>query len=213
MTSGITVIRMALMKSVPNGSITVAAFISIADPDIEAATPSAMPPTNAMSTLVVSDTRRSYSPCLDDARRSPPAINCATPRASPPYELFTSTLSAMSFKTYADLVAEAKRHIAEVSPREAMQLQTQPNTVFVDCREPNEFNLGSVPGAHLIPRGILEQNIESVASRDQKVILYCASGNRSALAAVTLREMGYTDVASLRLGFRGWVEAGGEVDG
>ncbi len=119
----------------------------------------------------------------------------------------------MSFKTYADLVTEAKRHIAEVTPREAIQLRTQPNTVMVDCREPNEFNLGIIPGARLIPRGLLEQNIESAASRTQKVILYCASGNRSALAAVTLREMGYADVASMQMGFRGWVEAGGEVDG
>jgi len=118
----------------------------------------------------------------------------------------------MSFKTYGDLVAEAKRQIAEVSPHQAMQLRTQPNTVLVDCREPNEFNLGTIPGSRLIPRGVLEQNIESAASRNQKVILFCASGNRSALAAVTLREMGYSDVASMQLGFRGWVEAGGEVD-
>ncbi|MEP7344556.1 MAG: rhodanese-like domain-containing protein [Gemmatimonadaceae bacterium] len=119
----------------------------------------------------------------------------------------------MSFKTYADLVAEAKGQIAEVSPQAAMKLLGQPNTVIVDCREPNEFNLGTIPGAYLIPRGLLEQNIESAASRNQKVILYCASGNRSALAAVTLRDMGFSDVASMQLGFRGWVEAGGEVDG
>ena len=119
----------------------------------------------------------------------------------------------MSFNSYADLVAQAKRQIPEVSPREAMQLRAHPGTVMVDCREPNEFNLGSIPGARLIPRGVLEQNIESVASRNQKIILYCASGNRSALAAVSLREMGYTDVASMQLGFRGWVEAGGEIDG
>jgi rhodanese-related sulfurtransferase len=118
----------------------------------------------------------------------------------------------MSFKNYADLVAEAKRLIPEVTPREAMQLRGQPDIVLIDCREPNEFNLGSIPEARLIPRGLLEQNIESAANRNQKVILYCASGNRSALAAVTLRNMGYTDVASMQLGFRGWVEAGGEVD-
>lgn len=118
----------------------------------------------------------------------------------------------MTDKTYADLVAEAKLTIAEVTPQEAMQLRADPSIVFVDCREPNEFNLGAIPGAFRIPRGVLEQNIEAAATRDRKVILYCASGNRSALAAVTLREMGYTDVASMSQGFRGWVEIGGDVD-
>ncbi|MBV6522268.1 MAG: Thiosulfate sulfurtransferase GlpE [Gemmatimonadaceae bacterium] len=117
----------------------------------------------------------------------------------------------MPSKTYADLVVEAKQVIPEVSPRETMQLMEQPDTIVIDCREPNEFNLGAIPGAHLIPRGVLEQTIEAVASRSQKVILYCATGNRSALAAVSLREMGYADVASMQLGFRGWVEAGGGV--
>ncbi|MFN8571591.1 MAG: rhodanese-like domain-containing protein [Gemmatimonadaceae bacterium] len=118
----------------------------------------------------------------------------------------------MPHRTYADLVNDAKRTIAEVTPQETMQLRRDPNTVIVDCREPNEFNLGAIPGAYLIPRGLIEQNIEGAATREKKVIIYCASGNRSALAAVTLREMGYVDVASMSTGFRGWVEAGGEVD-
>jgi rhodanese-related sulfurtransferase len=85
--------------------------------------------------------------------------------------------------------------------------------VFIDCREPNEFNLGHIPGAILIPRGQLEQNIEALVQRDRRIILYCASGNRSALGADTLQQMGYTDVVSLAAGFRGWFEGGGEVDG
>ena len=120
----------------------------------------------------------------------------------------------MSYKSYHDLVAEAKTRIPEVTAGETMQLlREHGRAVLIDCREPNEFNLGRIPGALLIPRGVLEQNIEGAASRDTKVILYCASGNRSALAALMLREMGYTDVASMDRGFRGWVEAGGEVEG
>jgi rhodanese-related sulfurtransferase len=63
----------------------------------------------------------------------------------------------------------------------------------------------------LLPRGVLEQNIERVAPRDRKVVIYCASGNRSALAADTLQQMGYNDVASMEGGIRAWVDAGGEI--
>ena len=72
--------------------------------------------------------------------------------------------------------------------------------------------MGTIAGAVVIPRGILESNIERVANRDQKVIVYCAGGNRSALAADTLREMGFTDVATMAGGFRAWVDMGGDVD-
>lgn len=113
-------------------------------------------------------------------------------------------------KTGTDLINEAKERIREVSPNEA--LQEQHTAVFIDCREPNEFNLGHIPGAILIPRGQLEQNIEALVTRDKRIILYCASGNRSALGADTLQQMGYTNVVSLAAGFRGWFEAGGEID-
>ena len=116
-------------------------------------------------------------------------------------------------KTYPDLVREAKTRIPEVSAADGMRLQREnPGTVIVDCREPNETALGTISGSVVIPRGILEQNIERVAPRDRKVIIYCASGNRSALAADVLREMGYQDVASLAGGFRAWVAAGGDVE-
>lgn len=120
----------------------------------------------------------------------------------------------MTAKSYADLVREAKTRVREVTAAETMQeVRDRPGTVLVDCREPNEAALGMAAGAVLIPRGLLEQNIERVASRDAHVIVYCAAGNRSALAADTLREMGYRDVASMAGGFRGWVEAGGDVEG
>jgi rhodanese-related sulfurtransferase len=120
----------------------------------------------------------------------------------------------MSSKTYHDLVREAKTRVKEVTASETIQiLGEHPGTVVVDCREPNEAALGTIAGAVVIPRGILEQNIERVAKRDQKVIIYCASGNRSALVADTLQEMGFTDVATMAGGFRAWIDAGGEIDG
>lgn len=119
----------------------------------------------------------------------------------------------MTVKTYHDLVREAKSRVTEVTASESIRLrQDHPGTVIVDCREPNEAALGTVAGAVVIPRGLLEQNIERVASREQKVIVYCAAGNRSALAADTLREMGYQDVATMAGGFRAWIEAGGDIE-
>ena len=118
----------------------------------------------------------------------------------------------MSHKTYQDFVREAKTRVREVTAQEAMQLLEQrPDAVLVDCREPNEFALGHIPGAVFIPRGVLEQNIERAVPRGRTVIIYCASGNRSALAADVMREMGYVDVASLAGGIRGWVDAGGDI--
>jgi rhodanese-related sulfurtransferase len=119
----------------------------------------------------------------------------------------------MTAKSYHDLVREAKTRVAEVTAGDSIRLMKEnPGTVFIDCREPNEAALGTVAGAVVIPRGLLEQNIERVASRDKKVVIYCASGNRSALAADSLRQMGYQDVATMAGGFRAWIEAGGEVD-
>jgi rhodanese-related sulfurtransferase len=119
----------------------------------------------------------------------------------------------MTDRSYHDIVREAKTRIREVTVADAMALlESDPGVVLVDCREHSEYALGHIPGAVLVPRGLLEQNIERLAARHQKVILYCASGNRSALAADVLQAMGYRDVASLAGGIRAWVEAGGEID-
>jgi rhodanese-related sulfurtransferase len=117
-------------------------------------------------------------------------------------------------KSYHDLVAEARARVPEVTASETKRLlQAHPDIIVIDCREPNETALGTVAGAVVIPRGVLEQNIERVATRDHKVILVCATGNRSLLAGDSLQEMGFTDVASMAGGFRAWVEAGGDIDG
>jgi rhodanese-related sulfurtransferase len=116
-------------------------------------------------------------------------------------------------KSATDLINEAKARIKEVTPQETMRLQeSNPSMLLIDCREPNEWNLGHIPGAVFIARGGLEQRIEAVATRDRTIVIYCQSGNRSALAADTLQQMGYADVASMSSGIRGWVEAGGDIE-
>ena len=117
----------------------------------------------------------------------------------------------MSEKSGVDLIDEAKSRIRDVSARDAVR-NPEPGVIYFDCREPNEYALGHIPGAVFIPRGNLETKVEAAIPRDSKVLIYCASGNRSALAADTMQQMGYRDVASMSGGFRGWVEAGGEVE-
>jgi len=119
----------------------------------------------------------------------------------------------MAIKSGTELVAEAKQRIKEVTPAEAMRMREQdPSVVYLDVREPNEWNLGRIPGALFIARGNLESRIEATIPRGKKIIIYCARGNRSALAADTLQQMGYNDVASMSQGFIGWVDVGGEVE-
>ena len=120
----------------------------------------------------------------------------------------------MANKSGSDLIAEAKKRIREISPRDAVaERKSGGGAVFLDVREPNEWNLGRVPGAMHIPRGTLETQVEQRVPRDKRVVIYCAGGNRSALAADTLQQMGYQDVVSVAEGWRGWVGAGGEVEG
>jgi rhodanese-related sulfurtransferase len=117
----------------------------------------------------------------------------------------------MPNKTGVDLIDEAKSRIRQVSAEQSVR-NPEPDVVYLDCREPNEYNLAHIPGAVFIPRGNLETKIEAAIPRSRKIVIYCASGNRSALAADTMQQMGYADVASMSGGFRGWVDAGGEVE-
>ena len=116
-------------------------------------------------------------------------------------------------KSGTDLINEAKSRIKEISAPDAMREQGAGNTVFLDVRDLQEVNLGKIPGAVHISRGTLETKVEAAVPRDARVVIYCASGNRSALAADALAQMGYANVASLAGGFRAWAESGGEIDG
>ena len=117
-------------------------------------------------------------------------------------------------KTAAELFADARTRIRQVTPAETMaKCASDPSVVLIDVREDREWKLGHVAVAAHMSRGTLESKIDAAVPRDATVILYCASGNRSALSAESLQAMGYTNVASMSGGFRGWVEAGGEVEG
>jgi rhodanese-related sulfurtransferase len=119
-----------------------------------------------------------------------------------------------NMKSASELFAEARQRTTQVSPEEVRDVIGRGDEIaLIDVREPNEWNLGHLPGAVHLPRGVLESSIESRVPRDRRVILYCASGNRSALAAESLKLMGYESVASLSSGFRGWAEMGGDIEG
>src|SRR5215213_4940304 len=119
--------------------------------------------------------------------------------------------------TGAELLRTIKEQIKEVDPREVHDQLESGNghrPVVVDVREQHEFEEGHIPGAVHVPRGHLETRIEgAVRDRSQPVVLYCASGNRSAFAADTLqRGLGYEDVSSMTGGITLWKDRGFEVD-
>src|SRR5919199_60887 len=118
--------------------------------------------------------------------------------------------------TGAEVIRQVKERIEEVDPREVHDVvESGPNgTVIVDVREQHEFEESHLPGAKHVPRGHLESRIEGAApDRDTRVVLYCASGNRSALAARTLeQELGYEHVESMTGGYTLWKDRGYEVE-
>jgi molybdopterin/thiamine biosynthesis adenylyltransferase/rhodanese-related sulfurtransferase len=117
----------------------------------------------------------------------------------------------------AELIKKAKEQITEVDPREVHDLVSNGHrngTVLVDVREQHEFEEAHLPGAVHVPRGHLESRIEGAAGdRSSRVILYCASGNRSALAAKTLAdELGYERAESMTGGITLWKDRGYDVE-
>jgi len=105
-------------------------------------------------------------------------------------------------------LARAQVHESEV-PEAAETLESAPRPVLVDVREKYEWDEGHIPGAIHVPRGYLELRVEgAVPGRSAPILLYCAGGTRSVLAARTLQEMGYQNVSSLKGGFTAWKDAG-----
>jgi molybdopterin/thiamine biosynthesis adenylyltransferase len=113
----------------------------------------------------------------------------------------------------AEVLRQIKSRIDEVDPA-VVREQASNGAVMIDVREPEEWSAGHIPGAKHVPKSYLESRIEgAVPDRDAHVILYCASGNRSAWAARTLTEdLGYESVESMTGGFTLWKDRGYEVE-
>lgn len=115
-----------------------------------------------------------------------------------------------------DLVQEAKAQVENLSAEQVASELESGDATLVDLREPQELQAtGMIPGAVHVPRGMLEFSADPALpyhreelQRDKRIILHCASGGRSALAAKTLKDMGYTNVAHLEGGMNAWREEG-----
>jgi rhodanese-related sulfurtransferase len=117
-------------------------------------------------------------------------------------------------KTAMQMIGEARAQVGMVAPKEAAD-ELGIGAVFVDVREPEEWQHGHIDGSVPAPRGLLEFFADPDSPRhkqaldpSRRMIVVCASGARASLAALTLKTMGYQDVAILDGGLKGWTEAG-----
>ena len=115
-------------------------------------------------------------------------------------------------KSLHDFVSEALETVREVTPEEVLELQAEGEYTILDVRKPNEYEEGHLIGSINFPRGFLEVRADlehykrdvRLENRDQKIVCYCGGGHRSALAARTLMDMGFTNVVSMKEGWTGW---------
>ena len=116
-------------------------------------------------------------------------------------------------KTAHDLVTAAKSRVQEVPADQADEALLRAD-LLLDVREADEFASGHLPGAVHISRGLLEFKLSgtpALAARDLKVVLYCKTGGRAALAAAAMKDMGYLDVVSIAGGIDAWATTGRPV--
>ncbi len=122
-------------------------------------------------------------------------------------------------KGFRQLLAEADAAVVTVSVDEAMALHGQDEVAFIDVRESNERAAGFVAGSFHAPRAFLEFMVDpespmyqEVFGSGRRLVLYCGSGGRSALAAKTLEEMGVAKVSHMAGGIAAWSQAGGPLE-
>jgi len=112
--------------------------------------------------------------------------------------------------TFQDMIQKTKSEISEITGEQLQsKLQSNPEVTVIDVREKEEQELGALPKALLLPRGLLELKIEEAApNHEEELVLYCGSGTRSALAAKSLKDLGYRNVHSLIGGYSQWAREG-----
>ncbi len=115
---------------------------------------------------------------------------------------------------FVQIVNTVRPQVAECTVADVVARQKSGEQfIVVDVREESEFNAARIPGAVHIGKGVIERDIEEkIPDSAASIVLYCGGGYRSALAALNLKHMGYTNVISMDGGFRGWKEAGLEID-
>lgn len=133
-----------------------------------------------------------------------------------------STQNTEQAKSASQIVADARKNTPEVTVAQAKEELNQGQVgLLLDVREPAEWEKGHIPGAVQAPRGMLEwyadpttpyAKAELTTKRDARIIVACASGGRSMLAAETLRSMGYTNVVSMAGGCNEWSKQGFPVE-
>ena len=130
-------------------------------------------------------------------------------------------MSGSRLKTVRQMVAEARERIQSLSVEEVASEIEAGDVLLVDLREDDERILeGTIPGSMHVPRGMIELSADPTSplhrrefDPERRVIVYCSSGSRSALAADTLQGMGYEDVAHLEGGLMAWKQDKGPVEG
>lgn len=174
--------------------------------------------------------RHGGSRAIQARQNANPELGCTAvqrwPSPSAPASAATGTAYSpdVPFRPFNDLVDDAKRTITEIDCDELAELldpaNDVPDLVVIDIREADERARGHIPGSIGLPRGILDRDIAKVvfggAVADHQlarpIVLCCAGGSRSALAAVSLRAMGFTNVQSLAGGFGAWGKSGRPVE-
>jgi rhodanese-related sulfurtransferase len=122
----------------------------------------------------------------------------------------------MAGKSATELVKEAKQQVENLTPGQVQEELSKGNVSLIDLRESEELKqTGTIPGSTHAPRGMMEFYADESLpyhkpefDKSKRIILHCASGGRSALAAATLKQMGYENVAHMDGGIKAWKEAG-----